>query len=120
MLVLSKDAVRRLDRVDCLVVPAEIVAREQFLVGDAFALRDISRDDALREANRLFSSDRPLRVQSGQGFTLGPVRLLPHGIDDALADAMAQREARGVLVLALLARPRSRGLRQRRASSWWR
>ncbi|HEX6242206.1 MAG TPA: HAD-IC family P-type ATPase, partial [Polyangiales bacterium] len=101
VLALSKDALRRLDRIDCLVVPAEIVAREQFLLGDAFALRDITRDAALNEARRLFSSDRPLRVVSADGYTLGPARLLVQPVDEALTTAMLEREQRGVLVLAL-------------------
>jgi cation-transporting ATPase I len=101
MLALSKDALRRLDRIDCLVVPAEIVAREQFLIGDAFALSGIARDEALTQARLLFSADRPLRVQHGHEFTLGPVQLLPQGLSEALSTASAEREERGVLVLAL-------------------
>jgi cation-transporting ATPase I len=110
MLALSKDALRRLDRIDCLVLPAEIVAREQFLIGDAFALRDVSREDALLQARLLFSADRPLRVQRGDEFTLGPMRLLPHPLDDELAAASAEREERGVLVLALARGQRVVGL----------
>jgi magnesium-transporting ATPase (P-type) len=101
MLSLAKDGLRRLDRIDCLVLPAELVAREQFLIGDAFAMRDISREDALREARALFSSDRPLRVQSALGYTLGPVRLVADGVDAGLEAAMLAREQRGTLVLAL-------------------
>ena len=101
MLVIAPAALRRLDRIDTLVLPADLVAREQFLVGDVFALRGVSRGEALSRARRLFRADRPLRVQRGDGFALGPARLLPPGGDAELAAAIAERESRGALVLAL-------------------
>jgi cation-transporting P-type ATPase I len=104
MLVLSQDALRRLDRIDTLVLPADLVAREQFLVGDVFALRGITRVEALARARRLFRADRPLRVQRNEGYALGPARLLPGSAnagDAELESAIAERESRGALVLAL-------------------
>jgi cation-transporting ATPase I len=101
MLVLSKDALRRLDRIDTLVLPADLVAREQFLVGDVFALRGVARPEALARARRLFRADRPLRVQRADGYALGPARLLPGAVGSDVESAIAERESRGALVLAL-------------------
>ncbi|MET0339791.1 MAG: hypothetical protein ABW252_02270 [Polyangiales bacterium] len=100
MLVLAPAALRRLDRIDTLVLPADLVAREQFLVGDVFALRGIPRGEALTRARRLFRADRPLRVQRGDGYALGPARLLPHAVDSELEAAMTERE--GLRVVARL------------------
>ncbi|MDB4986438.1 MAG: haloacid dehalogenase, partial [Myxococcaceae bacterium] len=101
MLVLSSEALRRLDRIDTLVLPADLVAREQFLVGDVFALRGIARPEALARARRLFRADCPLRVQRGDGYALGPARLLPSAVGAEVETAIAERESRGALVLAL-------------------
>jgi cation-transporting P-type ATPase I len=101
MLVLSPASLRRLDRIDTLVLPADLVAREQFLVGDVFALRGIARPEALARARRLFKADRPLRVQRSDGYALGPARLLPQAIGSEVETAIAERESRGALVLAL-------------------
>ena len=101
MLVLSGAALRRLDRIDTLVLPADLVAREQFLVGDVFALRGIARPEALARARRLFRADRPLRIQRSDGYALGPARLLPHAVGAEVETAIAEREGRGALVLAL-------------------
>jgi magnesium-transporting ATPase (P-type) len=110
MLVLSPRALRRLDRVDCLVLPAELVSREQFTVGDVFALRGISHSQALLLARRMFASDRPLRVQHDSGYTLGPVRLLSCELDSEHEVAMAERAHRGELVLGLMHHERLVGL----------
>jgi magnesium-transporting ATPase (P-type) len=101
MLVLSREALRRMDRVDTLVVPAELVTREQFLLADVFALRGIARDMAMAEARALFSAERPLRVSAGPVYTLGPARLVAGGFDAAREALVQEREARGALVLSL-------------------
>jgi cation-transporting ATPase I len=110
MLVLSPTALRRLDRVDCLVVTADLVSRQKFFVGDVFALRGLSRAQALAEARQLFAADRPLRVQSGENFTLGPAHLLARSDDAELEVEMAERAQRGALVLALTQHDRVVGL----------
>jgi cation-transporting ATPase I len=110
MLVLSTKALRRLDRVNCLVLPAELVTREQFMIGDVFGLRGISRAQALTLARRLFASDRPLRVHSEGGYSLGPVRLLPCALDAEREVAMAERAQRGELVLGISQGERLLGL----------
>jgi cation-transporting ATPase I len=110
MLVLSPRALRRLDRVNCLVMPADLVSSEQFTVGDVFALRGLSRAQALLMARRMFSSDRPLRVRHEDGYTLGPVNLLECDLDADLEVSMAERTRRGELVLGLAKQDRLVGL----------
>lgn len=101
MLVLAPRALSRLDRVDCLVVSADLVTRQKFFVGDVFGLRGLTRVEALAEARALFAADRPLRVQRGEHYTLGPARLLAE-FDQALEGEMAERAKRGALVLSLM------------------
>ncbi len=100
-LVLAPAALRRLDRVDCLVLPEGLLSREHFTVQEAFGLRGISAGEALSAARALFAPERPLRVQHGAGFTLCPPRLLEHPLSDVRSAELTQRAARGALVLAL-------------------
>jgi cation-transporting ATPase I len=100
-LVLSSQALRRLDRVDCLVIPARLVAREQFVIGDVHGLSGISREQALELAGDLFVPARPLRVQQHGPHTLGPIRLLSQPLAPELERLRTERASRGALMLAL-------------------
>lgn len=101
-LVLAPAALRRLDRVDCLVLPAGLLSREHFTVQEAFAVRGgLSREEALHEARLLFAPERPLRVQHEGRYTLSPPRLLTHGLDSELENQVRERADRGALVLTL-------------------
>lgn len=100
-LVLSPEALRRLDRVDCLVLPAGLLSREHFTISEAFALTGVTREEALVQARSLFSPDRPLRVQQGERYRLTPPRLLPSTLPSELAEQLDERARRGAMVLAL-------------------
>lgn len=100
-LVLSPQALRRLDRVDCLVIPARLVAREQFVVGDVHGLSGISREEAFELAKELFVPARPLRVQQHGAHTLGPLRLLSQPLTPEFERLRSERADRGALMLAL-------------------
>ncbi len=106
MLVLSREALRRLDRIDCLVIPADLVSRDQFQVGDAFALDGIRREDALKAARRMFHSEYPLREQRDGDFVLGPLKKICEDIPPDLEAQMRERTRRGSLILGLLHRRR--------------
>ncbi len=101
-LVLAPAALRRLDRVDCLVLPVSLLSREHFTVQTAFAVRGgLTSEQALSEARALFAPERPLRVQSAGRYTLSPPRLLTEALDSKLDVEVRERAERGALVLAL-------------------
>jgi len=100
-LVLSPSALRRLDRVDCLVLPASLLSREHFTIREPFALSGITREEALSEARSLFAPERPLRAQHGKDYSLSPPRLLSSTLPSELGVKAEECAARGGLVLAL-------------------
>jgi cation-transporting ATPase I len=100
-LVLSSEALRRLDRIDCFVLPAGLVSRDHFSISEVFGLNGISREQALTQAEALFAPERPLRIQQMGAFSLGPPHLLPHVVDSELPEEHRERARRGSLVLAL-------------------
>lgn len=101
MLVLAPEALHRLDRVDCLVIPSDLVSREQFKLIDAFALQGVTREDALEKANSLFRSEHPLQIQQEGNLTLGPVKALSPVLENGIGAQMAERANRGALILGL-------------------
>jgi magnesium-transporting ATPase (P-type) len=101
VLVLAPQALRRLDRINCLIVADSLFAKDQFSVQEVFACRDIPYADAVDEVARLFDAEHPLRVQHSQDFVLGPLPLLRRSTIAPQRKAHEERAARGGLVLGL-------------------
>ncbi len=101
VLVLDQRVLRRLDRVDCLVLDGALVSRRQFVIGAVLAEDPEDNDEARVHAHKLFNAKRPLETRTDGFWQLGPWRR-----SDASADAGLRREAesrakRGALVLSL-------------------
>ncbi|MCC6213762.1 MAG: HAD-IC family P-type ATPase [Polyangiaceae bacterium] len=103
-LALDPEALRRLDRVDCLVLTADLVARDRARAGAVVAAGATTEAEARELAERLFDADAPLAVVTRGGWTLGPLGLLEAGTRDELAARAADLAARGALVLGLARR----------------
>lgn len=101
MLVLRPDALCRLDRIDCLVVPSETISRDQFQIADVFGLNGIDAKVARERAVALFSADHPLRVQRDGDWSIAPLHCGKKTIANNLRDEVAKRESRGALLLSL-------------------
>jgi magnesium-transporting ATPase (P-type) len=101
MLVLCPDALKRLDRVDCLVIPSETISRDQFRIDDVPALIGIERAEALAMAKTLFHSDHPLRVQEEGPWSLGPISQVAPHIPPTLLSTVAECEKQGAFLLGL-------------------
>lgn len=99
-LVFDPQALRRLDRIDCLVIDGDLAVQRQFAVGRVL-VADTDAEDARRRVEELFDPAWPLERQSARGWELGPYRLL-----DAAASAPLEEQARalarsGAVVLGL-------------------
>jgi cation-transporting ATPase I len=100
-LVLAPEALRRLDRVDCLVLDAALLSHARFSLG---RIEVRARHDARAVQARvraLFDPRRPTELQQAESFQLGPLPLLQARADDAAHDLAAELSAAGSLVLAL-------------------
>jgi cation-transporting ATPase I len=93
VLVLDPQVLRRLDRVDTLVVPRSLLAensgdpRASFRLGAITALDATSEEEARRVAESLFDRDHPVDTHARAGWMLGPLA----GSEGALVPALQQR-----------------------------
>jgi cation-transporting P-type ATPase I len=101
ILVLQADALRCLDRIDCLVIQGDLLAREQFVVGGIKCEDPDEATDVRERVLRMFDVDHPLAEQEEALW-----RLRPWGRSDANADVgllhyASERQIGGALMLSL-------------------
>ncbi len=101
MLVLCPEALRCLDRIDCLVIPGDIISRDQFHIEKAVVTVEISEHDALAKAKNLFRPDHPLRVQKEGEWSLGPLSQIIDTVSHDIKAQLIEHENKGILLLAL-------------------
>ncbi len=100
VLVQSPSVLRRLDRIDCLVLQGDLVIRDKFEFR-SFVSPTITETEAREYTERLFDPDHPLEVRQGGAWALGPVRLLVANVDPEIERAVREVGHRGELVLGL-------------------
>jgi cation-transporting ATPase I len=101
VLVLDPAVLRRLDRIDCLVLPHDLVARHRWEVRALVHEPDLTEAGVRALVTELFDPDQPVRKQEQ-----GELVLEPHGarhleLSPALAAGASELGAQGGLVLAL-------------------
>lgn len=100
VLVLDSDVLRRLDRVDCVVIQGDLVARDRFEVGEIVA-HGVDAATARECAAELFDADRPVDIRRRAGWTLGPPTVLDAVFEPELRERSRELARRGALVLGL-------------------
>jgi magnesium-transporting ATPase (P-type) len=100
-LVLAPDALRRLDRVDCLVIDASLLSHARFSVAGISVQADYDPSVINARVHALFDPRRPTELQVGDGYQLGPLPLLRAHADGETAAAARELSERGSLVLGL-------------------
>ncbi len=105
VLVLDSDALRRLDRLDCLVLAADVVQKDRFAITNLHAVEGIDALLARQLIDRLFDADHPLERHSEGEHVLLPLGLAPPQ-DDALIRVAEDLALAGHLVLGLFDGPR--------------
>jgi cation-transporting P-type ATPase I len=101
VLVLDQDVLRKLDRIDCLVLQGDLVARDLFRVGEVATTGAVSEAHARELTERLFDADDPIAVKRYDDFSLGPARRLSAELGPELAAHVKDLGRRGALVLGL-------------------
>ncbi|MEZ2391003.1 HAD-IC family P-type ATPase [bacterium RCC_150] len=71
--ILDPEALRRLDRVDTIVLDAEILATHRYLMASSIPLHGADREQVAERLHALFRSDDPDTVQREGAWCLGPV-----------------------------------------------
>lgn len=101
VLVLDSEALRRLDRVDCLVIQGDLVARDRFELAEVVALTGVDPKEARRRVLQLFEPEQPTSVVRRAGWAVGPTALLDATLDAELVTHAEELAQRGSLVVGL-------------------
>lgn len=111
-LVLAPDALRRLDRINCLVIEGDLVRQAGFTLGETATLPGTRADVARRKARVLFNPERPLEVRRNKDWTLGPRTALSAENSGEIEQEASKLSERGEIVLALSQKERIVALQQ--------
>jgi cation-transporting P-type ATPase I len=100
VLVLDSDALRRLDRLDCLVLAADVLPQDRFAITNLHVLDGADASWVRREMDCLFDVDHPLERRSAGDHTLVPLGVL-EARNDSLVGVANELSLTGHLVLQL-------------------
>jgi cation-transporting ATPase I len=101
VLVLEPAVLRRLDRIDCLVMTHDLVARHRWEVRALVRGEGIEEMDARALVSRLFDPDQPVQRREQDGFVLEPLGASALELPPVLAEQVSSLGAQGGLVLSL-------------------
>lgn len=101
MLVLDDQALRVLDRIDCLVIEGGIVPESKTVFGRVEVAQGRNEERLLALARELFDPENPLRVARRGVVALGPVGALGLSLDPRLKETAEQLAGGGEVVLGL-------------------
>lgn len=101
VLVRDADALRRLDRIDCLVVQGDLVSRHRFVIGGVLTEDPEEAAAARARARDMFDSEHPLRERSDGLWVLRPWARSRANMDIHLQERARDRLATGALLLSL-------------------
>ncbi len=101
VLVSDGEVLRRLDRVDCIVLAGSLITRDRFEIGEIITKPSITTAEARERVVALLDPELPLEVRREDGWTLGPAKLVEAELDDELLAHSEALAKRGALALAL-------------------
>jgi cation-transporting P-type ATPase I len=101
-LVVDPEALRKLDRVDCLVLQADLVARDRFEIRNLVATGGGDEAEARRVIQQLLDVERPIDIKRNGEYTLAPLGVLDVAVPAELAAHTPGLGARGGLVFGLM------------------
>jgi cation-transporting ATPase I len=100
-MVLDREVLRRLDRIDCLVLQGDLVKREHFVVASILAEDVEATEEARVRARNMFDQTRPLHPQVDGLWCLQPWEMSRASADVRLREHARERSRAGALVLTL-------------------
>ncbi len=101
LLVLQPEMLRRLDRLDCLVIQGDLVAGDRFVLGGLFTEDPEEAPAARARIRAMFDSERPLQAAVDGLWVLRPWSTSRASIDIQLQEKGRERLGLGGLVLSL-------------------
>ncbi|HVU00634.1 MAG TPA: HAD-IC family P-type ATPase [Polyangiaceae bacterium] len=100
-LVVRPEALRKLDRLDCLVLSGELVSVKAYSLGNVHPREGVDPATIRLALSDLFDAERPLERVSRADYHLGPWKLAHNVMPGDLEETARALARRGALVLAL-------------------
>jgi cation-transporting ATPase I len=101
VLVLDPHVLRRLDRINCLVLDDDLLGRREFVLGAVVSEDPEDSQEVRQHAELLFNPKRPLELHTDGLWQLGPFRRSDASADRGLVEHALARARGGGLVLSL-------------------
>lgn len=101
VLVMDREALRRLDRVDCLVLQGDLMPENAASVGRISFCQDVDEISARKAIEDLFDSGSILSIHERDGFRLAPLGRCDLRIPAAMKDEETALSASGELLVSL-------------------
>src|SRR6478736_3072597 len=101
-LVVDPEVLRKLDRVDCLVLQADLVARDRLEIRKLVVTGEGDEVETRRVIQQLLDVERPIDIKRKGEYTLAPLGVLDVAVPSELALHTPGLGARGGLVFGLM------------------
>lgn len=101
-LVIDPDAIRRLDRIDCLVLEGGLVARDRYEVRELLVVSYVDEPEVRRTLMTLLDVERPIERRTVGEYTFGALGVLGCEVPEELSAGVSDLGRRGGLVVGLL------------------
>src|SRR6478609_3422591 len=101
-LVVDPEVLRKLDRIDCLVLQADLVARDRLEIRKLVVTGEGDEAETRRVIQQLLDVERPVDVKRKGEYTLAPLGVLDVAVPHELALHTPGLGARGGLVFGLM------------------
>jgi cation-transporting ATPase I len=101
-LVIDAEAVRRLDRIDCLVLESGLVARDRYEVRELLVVSSVDEAEMRRALSALLDVERPIEKRTVDDFTFGALGVLNCQVPEELSARGSELGRRGGLVVGLM------------------
>ena len=101
-LVIDSEALRRLDRIDCLVLEGGLVARDRYEVRELLVVSQLDEGEVRRALTALLDVERPIEKRTVGEYTFGALGVLGCAVPDELSPGVSDLGRRGGLVVGLL------------------
>ncbi len=101
-LVVNPEALRKLDRIDCLVLQGDLVARDRLEIRNVVVTGEGDEVEARRVIGQLLDVERPIDLRRAGDYTLAPLGVLDVAVPPELSQHTPGLGARGGIVFGLM------------------
>jgi cation-transporting P-type ATPase I len=103
-LVVDADALRKLDRIDCLVLESGLVARDRYEVRELLVVGGVDEAEMRKALMALLDVERPIEKRAVGDITFGALGVLGCEVPEELGPRASELGRRGGLVVGLMQR----------------